>query len=127
MTYKQRDIAAGSEEDLEDRRNIVKRLQKLSELIPKETDREARAWLMREEIFLQNNGRLVDWNNYRAHLKEIERKSAAEYAKKEAARQAEETRLAQLRAEEDERIRRKIAEETDPVTLWRRQHSERTF
>ena len=127
MTFKPRDIAIGSDEDIQDRQNTAKRLVKLGELIANETDRDKRAWLLKEDYFLRNNGRLIDWPAYRSHHIQIEKETKALYAKQEAARLAEEKRIAELDAQREAELKRRYAEETDPYLQWKRAQAENTF
>lgn len=122
-----RDVAHGSDEDIQDRQNTAKRLVKLGELIAEETDRDKRAWLLKEDYFLRNEGRLIDWPAYKSHHMGIERETKAEYAKQEQARLAEEKRIAALEAEKEKELRRRFDEENDPYLKWKREQSERTF
>ena len=127
MSFVTRDVAHGSDEDKADRLNIVRRLEKISQLLRDEPPGEARMWLMQEEMFYQNGGRHMDWPAYKFRLKEIGAEQRKIYAKKEQERQAQE---AAAKAADDAikaKIQAQIDADNDPVTKYRREHSTPTF
>ncbi len=87
-----------------------------------------RRWLEREQRHYRDEaGDFDTWQEKRSRILAIEASTAATAAEKAQAEAEAEARAAAQFAEIDAKIRAKIAFELDPVTQYKRQHSDRTF
>ena len=90
-------------------------------------EKEQRLWLEREKSHYDEGGDMDSWYETYQRIKALYAKADAAAAERQAAAEADKAAGLAKMKEHDDALRARLAEETDPVTVWKRQHAARTF
>jgi hypothetical protein len=88
---------------------------------------DARRWLEMERKHYDEGGNLTTWAEKRARIEAAYALGASRVAEAEAAKAEARAADDAKAAEAEAALRAKLAQETDPLTVWRRSQAARTF